>query len=97
MGDSSHLHHLHLYGLEKISGHRDVEAHAFSNGRYKVRIEPHDGKDHSHDEPTEHSYVMKTDAIQKRDEYGLGSEDTVKKKGREKWMKIEDKADEINE
>lgn len=52
MGDVSHLHHLHLHGLEKLSGHRDVEAHAYSNGRYKVRIEPHDGKDHSHDEPT---------------------------------------------
>mmetsp|Transcript_18681 Transcript_18681/g.25236 ORF Transcript_18681/g.25236 Transcript_18681/m.25236 type:complete len:117 (+) Transcript_18681:980-1330(+) len=55
MGDYSHLHHLHLWGLERVEGHRDVEAHAFSNGRYKVRIEPHDGKDHSHDEPTPHS------------------------------------------
>jgi len=52
MGDNSHLHHLHLYDLEKIDGHRDVEAHAYQNSRYKVRIEPHDGKDHSHDEPT---------------------------------------------
>ena len=59
MGDNSHLHHLHLYDLEKIEGdHRDVEAHAHSNGRYKVRIEPHDGKDHSHDEPTENSLVL---------------------------------------
>lgn len=29
MGDNSHLHHLHLYDLEKIDGHRDVEAHAY--------------------------------------------------------------------
>ena len=52
MGDSSHLHHLHIWAIEKIEGHRDVEAHAYSSGRYKLRIEPHDGKDHSHDEPT---------------------------------------------
>ena len=58
MGDNSHLHHLHLYGIEKMEGHRDVEAHAYSNGRYKVRIEPHDGKDHSHDEPTSESFVL---------------------------------------
>ena len=58
MGDYSHLHHLHLWGLERLNGHRDVEAHAYSNGRYKVRIEPHDGKDHSHDEPTEHSIAV---------------------------------------
>lgn len=58
MGDYSHLHHLHLWGVERLSDHRDVEAHAYSNGRYKVRIEPHDGKDHSHDEPTEHSIVL---------------------------------------
>jgi len=49
MGDRSHLHHLHLFHVEKIDGHRDVEAHANANGRYKVKIEPHDGKDHSHD------------------------------------------------
>ena len=47
-------------GLEKLDGHRDVEAHAYSNGRYKVRIEPHDGKDHSHDEPTQESIKIKT-------------------------------------
>ena len=60
MGDYSHLHHLHLWGIERLaqSEHRDVEAHAYKNGRYKVRIEPHDGKDHSHDEPTEHSVVL---------------------------------------
>ena len=58
MGDYSHLHHLHLWGLERLDGHRDVEAHAYSNGRYKVRIEPHDGKDHSHDEPTDHSIAV---------------------------------------
>ena len=58
MGDNSHLHHLLLHGLERTEGHRDVEAHAYSNGRYKVRIEPHDGKDHSHDEPTSNSIVL---------------------------------------
>ena len=59
MGDILHLHHVHLIGLEKLEGHRDVEAHAYSNGRYKVRIEPHDGKDHSHDEPSKESLVLK--------------------------------------
>lgn len=63
MGDASHLHHVHLHGLEKLSGHRDVEAHAYSSGRYKVRIEPHDGKDHSHDEPTTESYELKNDPL----------------------------------
>ena len=59
MGDTSHLHHLHLYDFVKIEGdHRDVEAHAHANGRYKVRIEPHDGKDHSHDEPAENVLVL---------------------------------------
>ena len=58
MGDNSHLHHLHLKGIERIDGHRDVEAHASTGGRYKVRIEPHDGKDHSHDEPTTESFVL---------------------------------------
>ena len=46
MGDANHLHHLHVFGIKKLDGHRDVEAHAHSNGRYKVRIEPHDGKEH---------------------------------------------------
>lgn len=63
MGDVSHLHHLHLHGIEKLDGHRDVEAHAYSSGRYKVRIEPHDGKDHSHDEVTEQSLIFKNDPI----------------------------------
>lgn len=46
MGDASHLHHLHTFFVEKVPGHRDVEAHATSGGRYKVKITPHDGKDH---------------------------------------------------
>ena len=29
MGDYSHLHHLHLMGIEQLDGHRDVEAHAY--------------------------------------------------------------------
>ena len=47
MGDSSHLHHLHTFFLEKIEGHRDVEAHANLGGRYKVKIGEHDGHEHS--------------------------------------------------
>jgi hypothetical protein len=46
MGDASHLHHLHTFFVEKVKGHRDVEAHATSGSRYKVKITPHDGKDH---------------------------------------------------
>lgn len=74
MGDNSHLHHLHVWELEKVSGHRDVEAHAYSNGRYKVRIEPHDGKDHSHDEPTDHSIVLASDLAAKDEKDTKGSE-----------------------
>lgn len=44
--------------MEIVDGHRDVEAHSSTAGRYKVRIEPHDGKDHSHDEPTKDSIVL---------------------------------------
>lgn len=50
MGDASHLHHLHTFFVEKVQGHRDVEAHATSGGRYKVKITPHDGKDHPDEE-----------------------------------------------
>lgn len=46
IGDASHLHHLHAFYLQKLDGHRDVEAHATSGGRYKVKITPHDGKEH---------------------------------------------------
>jgi hypothetical protein len=46
MGDASHVHHLHTFFVEKLPGHRDVEAHASAAGRYKVKITPHDGKDH---------------------------------------------------
>ena len=28
MGDLQHLHHLNLWGIEKIEGHKDVEAYA---------------------------------------------------------------------
>lgn len=61
MGDASHLHHLSAFGIERLEGHRDVEAHAYSNGRYKLRIEPHDGKDHSHDEESTESIVFDVD------------------------------------
>ena len=64
MGDHGHLHHMHVFDFKKIDGHRDVEAHGYSNGRYKLRIEPHDGKDHSHEEETEHSlHIMTTDKM----------------------------------
>ena len=36
MGDPHHLHHLHTFGLKKLPGHKDVEAHAHAQGRYKV-------------------------------------------------------------
>ena len=61
MGDRNHLHHLHTFEIGKLEGHRDVEAHAYSNGRYKLRIEPHDGKDHSHDEHSHDSVVLSID------------------------------------
>lgn len=52
MGDTGHLHHLHTFFLEKLEGHRDVEAHANMGGRYKVKIVPHDGKEHTEEEKT---------------------------------------------
>eukprot|EP00352_Strombidinopsis_acuminata_P006865 CAMPEP_0176367694 /NCGR_PEP_ID=MMETSP0126-20121128/22067_1 /TAXON_ID=141414 ORGANISM="Strombidinopsis acuminatum, Strain SPMC142" /NCGR_SAMPLE_ID=MMETSP0126 /ASSEMBLY_ACC=CAM_ASM_000229 /LENGTH=151 /DNA_ID=CAMNT_0017725633 /DNA_START=806 /DNA_END=1261 /DNA_ORIENTATION=+ len=36
IGDRNHLHHLHTFELEKLDGHKDVEAHAHANGRYKL-------------------------------------------------------------
>lgn len=46
VGDTHHLHHLHVFDFKKLDGHRDVEAHANANGRYKVKVTPHDGKEH---------------------------------------------------
>lgn len=46
IGDASHLHHLHTFFVEKVPGHRDVEAHGTAGSRYKVKIVPHDGKEH---------------------------------------------------
>ena len=37
MGDAQHLHHLHTFGIEKIPGHKDIEAHVHSGGRYKFK------------------------------------------------------------
>lgn len=37
MGDTQHLHHLHLFAIEKIDGHKDVDAHVHSGGRYKFK------------------------------------------------------------
>jgi hypothetical protein len=42
MGDISHLHHLHLFGIEKLEGHKDVEANFNAGGRYKFRRETHE-------------------------------------------------------
>ena len=60
MGDTQHLHHLNLWGIEKISGHKDVEAYAKSNLRYKVRIEPHnhDHHDDHHEETGDHHSIV---------------------------------------
>ena len=37
MGDTQHLHHLHVFGIEMIPGHKDVEAHVHAGGRYKFK------------------------------------------------------------
>lgn len=42
MGDTQHLHHLHVFAIEKLPGHKDVEAHVHSGGRYKFKIAVHD-------------------------------------------------------
>ena len=39
LGDRHHLHHLRAFGIEKIDGHMDVQAHAHSGGRYKLQLE----------------------------------------------------------
>lgn len=39
LGDRNHLHHLHLFGLEKIPGTAHVNLHTHKNGRYKIRKE----------------------------------------------------------
>jgi hypothetical protein len=41
MGDTQHLHHLHVFAIEKIEGHKDVEAHVHNAGRYKFKIASH--------------------------------------------------------
>ncbi|TNV84060.1 hypothetical protein FGO68_gene6772 [Halteria grandinella] len=41
MGDTAHLHHLHAFAFEKLPGHKDVEAHIHSSGRYKFRSVSH--------------------------------------------------------
>ena len=38
LGDQHHLHHFRAFGIEKIDGHMDVQAHAHSGGRYKLRL-----------------------------------------------------------
>lgn len=41
MGDTQHLHHMHVFAIEKISGHKDVEAHVHAGGRYKFKSVSH--------------------------------------------------------
>lgn len=36
LGDSNHLHHLHLFGVKKIPGHMDVDVQLQPGGRYKL-------------------------------------------------------------
>ena len=38
LGDTHHLHHLRAFGIEKIDGHMDVQAHAHTSGRYKLKL-----------------------------------------------------------
>jgi len=37
MGDTQHLHHLHAFSIEKVPGHKDVDAHVHAGGRYKFK------------------------------------------------------------
>jgi len=41
LGDSQHLHHLHTFDIKKIDGHKDVEAHVHTGGRYKFKSISH--------------------------------------------------------
>jgi len=41
MGDTQHVHHLHLFAVEKLEGTMDVEAHVHSGGRYKFKSLSH--------------------------------------------------------
>ena len=38
LGDRHHLHHLRAFDIEKADGHMDVQAHAQSAGRYKLKL-----------------------------------------------------------
>ena len=38
MGDQSHLHHLHVFGLKKVPGFMDVEPHIHATGRYQFKV-----------------------------------------------------------
>ena len=42
MGDTQHLHHLHAFAIEKIPGHKDVDAHVHAGGRYKFKTVHHE-------------------------------------------------------
>lgn len=39
LGDRSHLHHFHAFGIKKIQGSAHVNLHVHYNGRYKIRKE----------------------------------------------------------
>lgn len=38
LGDRQHLHHLRAFDIAKDEGHMDVQAHAHSAGRYKLKL-----------------------------------------------------------
>ena len=40
MGDGTHPHHLHAFGIEILEGSIDVDAHVHSAGRYKFSATP---------------------------------------------------------
>ena len=56
MGDNQHLHHLHVFDIKKIPGHKDVEAHVHAGGRYKFKIN-HENHDHAADVLQENSHT----------------------------------------
>jgi len=38
LGDRHHLHHVRAFQIEKVEGHREVQAHAHTTGRYKLAL-----------------------------------------------------------
>ena len=40
MGDLSHLHHLHTFGIKRGEGKHEIQSHMHDIGRYKIK-DPH--------------------------------------------------------